>query len=176
MKGKKIILLAVLIVIAAVVVIGLKEAGNGDKVVAVGLYAPDFSVVNTKTGEKVSSADLRGKVLFVNFWASWCEVCKEEMPSVNALSADMARNGDFRMITILYKDTPENGASYMKAQGFSFPVFTDPGENAANSFGVTGVPETYVIDRRGVLKGKVIGGADWGSPEARQLVNSLFKG
>ena len=175
MKGKKIILLAVLIGIAAVIAVGLKEAGNGKKVVAVGLYSPDFSVVNTATGKAVSSADLKGKVLFVHFWASWCKVCNDEMPTVNSLAADMTANSDFRMITILYRDSPEKGAAYMADKGFQFPVFTDPDENAAKTFGVTGVPETYIIDRKGVLRGKVIGETDWNSPEARQLITSLLK-
>jgi cytochrome c biogenesis protein CcmG/thiol:disulfide interchange protein DsbE len=176
MKGKQIILLAVLVVIAAVIVFGLKEAGNGKKVVAVGIYAPDFSVVDATTGKTVSSSDLRGKVVFVHFWATWCSVCNEEMPTVNALAADAASNADIRMITILYRDTPENGAAYMKAKGYSFPVFTDPGDSASKNFGITGVPETYIIDKKGVLRRKVIGEADWNAPEERQFINSLLKG
>jgi cytochrome c biogenesis protein CcmG/thiol:disulfide interchange protein DsbE len=176
MKGKHVILLAVLVGIAAVIAFGLKEAGNGRKVVAVGLYSPDFTVVDAKTGKMLSSSDLKGKVLFVHFWASWCEVCKEEMPTVNTLAADGASDSDFVVITILYRDTPENGAAYMKAMEYNFPVYTDAGGAAARNFGVTGVPETYIVDKKGVLRKKVIGAADWNAPEERQLINSLLKG
>jgi cytochrome c biogenesis protein CcmG/thiol:disulfide interchange protein DsbE len=176
MKTKHVILLAVLVGIAAVIAFGLKEAGNGKKVVAVGLYSPDFTVVDAKTGRTLSSSDLKGKVLFVHFWASWCEVCKEEMPTVNALASDMVSDRDFMMITVLYRDTPQNGAAYMKAMGYSFPVYTDTGGDDAKNFGVTGVPETYIVDKKGVLRKKVIGAADWSAPEERQLVNSLLKG
>jgi cytochrome c biogenesis protein CcmG/thiol:disulfide interchange protein DsbE len=176
MKGKHVILLAVLVGIAAVIVFGLKEAGNGRKAVAVGLYSPDFMVADATTGKTLSSSDLRGKVLFVHFWASWCEVCKEEMPTVNALAADMTSDSDFRMITILYRDTPQNGAAYMKAMGYNFPVYTDAGGIDAKYFGVTGVPETYIVDKKGILRGKFIGAADWNDPQERQLINSLLKG
>jgi cytochrome c biogenesis protein CcmG/thiol:disulfide interchange protein DsbE len=176
MKSKHVILLAVLVGIAAVIVFGLKEAGNGKKVVAVGLYSPEFTVVDARTGRALSSSDLKGKVLFVHFWASWCEVCKEEMPTVNTLASDMASDRDFMMVTVLYGDTPQNGAAYMKSMGYSFPVYTDTGGVDAKNFGVTGVPETYIVDKKGVLRKKVIGAADWNAPEERQLVNSLLKG
>jgi cytochrome c biogenesis protein CcmG/thiol:disulfide interchange protein DsbE len=176
MKSKHVILLAVLVGIAAVIAFGLKEAGNGKKVVAVGLYSPDFTVVDAKTGKTLSSSDLKGKVLFVHFWASWCEVCKQEMPTVNALAAEMASDRDFVMITVLYNDTLQNGAAYMNAMGYSFPVYTDSGGSNSKNFGVTGVPETYIVDKKGVLRKKVIGAADWNAPEERQLVNSLLKG
>lgn len=79
------------------------------------------------------------------------------------------------MITILYKDSPENASAYMKAQGYSFPVYTDPDQKSASAFGVTGVPETYVIDKKGVLRQRVIGPADWSSPEAKALISALLK-
>jgi cytochrome c biogenesis protein CcmG/thiol:disulfide interchange protein DsbE len=175
-KSKYVILLAVLTGVAAVIALGLKEAGNGRKAVAVGLYSPDFTVVDVKTGKTLSSSDLRGKVLFVHFWASWCEVCKQEMPTVNTLAADMASNRDFAMITVLYNDSSQNGAAYMNAMGYSFPVYTDTGGNDAKNFGVTGVPETYIVDKKGVLRRRVIGAADWNAPEERQLVSALLKG
>jgi cytochrome c biogenesis protein CcmG/thiol:disulfide interchange protein DsbE len=176
MKSKQMILLAVLIGIAAVIAFGLKEAGNGKKAVAVGLYSPDFTVVDARTGKALSSSSLKGKVLFVHFWASWCEVCKQEMPTVNTLAADMASNPNFMMIPVLYNDSPQNGAAYMNAMGYSFPVYTDIGGTEAKNFGVTGVPETYIVDKKGVLRRKVIGAADWNAPEERQLVSSLLKG
>ncbi len=79
------------------------------------------------------------------------------------------------MANILYRDSPENAASYMKTMGYSFSVNLDPDDKAAASFGVTGVPETYIIDKNGVLRRKVIGSADWSSSEERQLINSLLK-
>lgn len=150
-------------------------ARTGERVVAVQSPAPDFEVADITTGQKVHSSDLRGKVLFVNFWASWCQPCKEEMPSVDSLFKEEFPKGNFVMLTILYKDSPENGLGQMKANGFNFPVYTDPQMNSAVAFKVTGVPETYIIDKEGILRKKVIGPVDWGAPEARSFIDSLLK-
>jgi cytochrome c biogenesis protein CcmG/thiol:disulfide interchange protein DsbE len=98
------------------------------------------------------------------------------LPLVNALAKDGASLSDFVMVTVLYGDSTEDAASYMKKMGYDFPVTSDPGEKTATSFGVTGVPETYIIDKKGVLRRKVIGAADWSSAEERQIINSLLKG
>jgi cytochrome c biogenesis protein CcmG/thiol:disulfide interchange protein DsbE len=143
--------------------------------VAVHSQAPDFEVADIASGQKVRSANLRGRVVFVNFWASWCQPCKEEMASIDSLFKEESPKGDFVMLTILYKDGPESALGHMKANGFNFPVYTDPQQNAAVAFKVTGVPETYVIDKKGILRKKVIGPADWSAPEARSFVDSLLK-
>ena len=79
--------------------------------------APGFEVKDAVSGREFSSSDLKNKIIFVNFWASWCQPCKEEMPSIEALYREMRGRDDFVMITILYKDSPENGIGYMKANG-----------------------------------------------------------
>jgi len=172
MKGKKIILLLLLALGVAAVVLSLRHGGR-KKPSVVGLYAPDFRVKDM-AGKTFTSADFKGKVVFVNFWASWCTPCKEEMPTVNALYDQMKDNKDFVMITILYNDSPVNGLGYMKSKGYDFPVYTDVGGSSASDFGVTGVPETYVIDKSGILQKKVIGPDDWTSPEDLKLISSLL--
>jgi cytochrome c biogenesis protein CcmG/thiol:disulfide interchange protein DsbE len=143
--------------------------------VAVNSQAPDFEITDIASGQRVRSSDLQGRVVFVNFWASWCQPCKEEMASVDGLFKEESPKGDFVMVTILYKDTAESGLAEMRAHGFNFPVYTDPQQNSAVAFRVTGVPETYIIDKKGILRKKVIGPADWSSPEARAFVDSLLK-
>ncbi len=96
------------------------------------------------------------------------------MPSVEALYRDMAGNNDFVMITILYKDSPESAMSYMKSKGYTFPVYVDSESGSARHYGVTGVPETYISNKKGVLVRRVIGGADWNSPDERNLIKALF--
>lgn len=174
MKGKQIILVILLLAGIGAVILSLRQGGT-KKPAVVGLYAPDFSVTDFRTGKIISSADLKGKVLLVNFWASWCNPCKEEMPTVDGFYKEMADDKDFVMITILYRDTPVNAVSYMKSMGYSFPVYTDPAGDAAKNFGVTGVPETYVIDKNGVLKKKMIGPDNWTSRENRELISSLLR-
>lgn len=123
----------------------------------------------------MTPSDLKGKVVFVNFWASWCQPCKEEMPSIEALYRELLSDNNFVMVTILYRDSPSDALGYMKAMGFSFPVFTEKENTVSRDFGVTGVPETYLVDKKGVLRHRVIGGADWNSPDAKAVIQGLLK-
>jgi len=136
--------------------------------------APVFKVSDAISGKALSSSDLKNKIIFVNFWASWCQPCKEEMPSIEALYREMTGNDDFRMVTILYRDSAENAFEYMKSRGYTFPVYIDPNGSAARDYGVTGVPETYIVDKKGALARRVIGGADWSSPDEKNLIKALF--
>jgi cytochrome c biogenesis protein CcmG/thiol:disulfide interchange protein DsbE len=167
------ILFIVLLLIGAAFVITVYK-GGAKKEIAVGLPAPDFLVTDIVNGQRISSAELKGKVLFVNFWASWCEPCKEEMPSLESLYREVMSQKDFRMVTILYRDSPSNALGYMKVNGYTFPVYTDMRESSSKDFGVTGVPETYIVDKKGILRRRVIGGADWNSPDEKGLINSLL--
>jgi len=142
--------------------------------VAVGLTAPEYHVLDAVSGERYAPDRYRGKTVFVNFWASWCQPCKDEMPSLEALYRELSGNESFRMLTILYKDDPRNAMEYMKAKGYTFPVYIDFEGTSAKNFGVTGVPETYIVDKNGILKHKIIGPADWVAPEARNAVLSLL--
>jgi thiol-disulfide isomerase/thioredoxin len=136
--------------------------------------APKLDVRDVRTGQSLDLSQLRGKVVFVNFWASWCPPCKEEMPSIEALHRGLLNNDAFIMVTILYKDDVKTAADYMHAYSYTFPLFTDHDGNSASRYGVTGVPETYLIDKKGRLRKRVIGPADWNSSEARALINSLL--
>ncbi len=96
------------------------------------------------------------------------------MPSVEALYREMASNDKFVMVTILYKDNPENALAYMKSLGQTVPVYLDPGGETARNYGVTGVPETYIVDKNGTLVKRVIGGADWNSRDEINQIKALF--
>lgn len=142
--------------------------------VAQGNSAPKLDVRNVSTGQTLDISQLKGKVVFVNFWASWCMPCKEEMPSIEALHRDLLKNDKFLMVTILYKDDAKTGTDYMKANGYTFPLFTDNDGISAKQYGVTGVPETYLIDKQGALRKRIIGPADWNSPEAKAYINAML--
>jgi len=136
--------------------------------------APAIEIKDIATGQKVAMEQFKGKVLFINFWASWCPPCKEEMPSLEALHRELRSDSRFAMLTILYNDDPINAIDYMKANGYTFPVVTDHDGISAKRYNVTGVPETYVIDKKGTLRKRVIGAADWNSPEAKTYINALL--
>jgi cytochrome c biogenesis protein CcmG, thiol:disulfide interchange protein DsbE len=173
MTGKKLIVLFSALIALSLLL--LTFINNKPKhAIAVGLYAPDLEVRDEISGRRIVSGDLKNKVLFVNFWASWCQPCREEMPSLDSLVKDLSGNKQFQVITILYKDPYQNGTAYMKQNGFTFPVYSDSNDVTARNFGVTGVPETYIIDKKGILKKRVIGPADWNSPEAKSFINALL--
>jgi len=142
--------------------------------VAEGISAPMLDVRDAKTGQSIDVSQLKGKVVFVNFWASWCPPCKEEMPSIEALHRDLVKNDAFLMVTILYKDDAKTVTDYMSANSYTFPLFTDNDGISAKRYGVTRVPETYLIDKKGVMRKRVIGPADWNSSEAKAFINSLL--
>jgi DsbE subfamily thiol:disulfide oxidoreductase len=167
----KIIILAVLLLAgAAFLFFNATRSSNIGK----GSEAPGFEVRDAASGKELSSSDLKNKIIFVNFWASWCQPCKEEMPSIEALYREMMGKEDFVMITILYKDSPGNAIGYMKSNGYTFPVYVDPDGSSARNYGVTGVPETYIVDKKGVLVRRVIGGADWNSPDEKSQIKAMF--
>lgn len=175
MPNKKYILITLCIVAAALIFFLLRSGkdengrGKGDGA------APKLQIADAVTKVALQPSELQGKVLLINVWASWCQPCKEEMPSIEALSRSMASAGDFRMITILYKDSPEAALGYMKSQGYTFPVYVDADGITARNYGVTGVPETFIVDRKGLLVKRVIGGMDWNSAEVKDYLQSLLK-
>lgn len=146
-----------------------KKAG-----VTKGMIAPRLDIRDVRTGQAVDISQFNGKVIFVNFWASWCPPCKEEMPSIEALHRELMKNDKFLMVTILYKDDVATATDYMHSKGYTFPVFADNGGISAINYGVTGVPETYLIDKKGTQRKRVIGPADWNSSEAKAYINSLL--
>lgn len=172
--NKKLLLIIALSLIGSVLVFIMTGRESRRQPVAVGLTAPEYHVLDVASGERLAPDRYKGKTVFVNFWASWCQPCKDEMPSLEALYRELSENGSFRMITILYKDDPRNALEYMKAKGYTFPVYIDYEGTSARNFGVTGVPETYIVDKDGILKHRIIGPADWMAPEARNAVISLL--
>ena len=97
------------------------------------------------------------------------------MPSLQRLYDAKKTISNFKLVTVIYKDTAENAAAYLKSNNFSVPFMLDPDGSAASAFGLTGVPETYIIDKKGVLREKVIGPAEFDSPDALGYFEGLLK-
>jgi len=154
-----------------VVIFVAKNREHYYKKSAVGLNAPLFELKDTD-GRVWRLADLRGKVVLLNIWASWCDVCKEELPSIQNLITGEKKNDRLVFISVLYNDDPNRAMSYLKARGFVFPVLIDTGD-VASGYGITGVPETFVIDKKGFIKERVIGALHWDSPEVKAVLASL---
>ena len=118
-----------------------------------------------------SLADYRGKVVLLNFWATWCAPCREEMPSLDRLAAE--RGGeDFEVVAIAAGHNPPPAiARFLSETGIThLPVRLDPRQELARGMGVMGMPVTVLIDREGREIARLRGGADWSSPAAHELI------
>lgn len=145
------------------------------KLVAIGDLAPDFQLEDTK-GNKVSLSDLRGKIVLVNFWATWCPPCIEEMPSMERLNEVLAGD-DFVMLAI---NTEENGRSvvpaFLEKTPYTFPILYDDKGVVQKSYGVFKFPESFIIRKDGTVAEKIIGPLDWSSLKTITYLKGLIKG
>ena len=127
----------------------------------VGRTAPTFSLPSLEGGAPIDLADLRGQVVVVNFWASWCLECREEHPALLA-AWDRYRDHGVVFVGVDFEDGARDAQAYAEEMGGDWPLVTDPGSRAAISFGVFGVPETYVVAPDGTVAAKRIGAVDYG--------------
>lgn len=132
----------------------------------VGKPAPSFSLATLKGGH-VSLAELQGRPVVFNFWASWCVPCRDEAPLLQAASVDDAGRG-LVVLGVIYEDSAENARAFMREYGQTYPGLLDPDGRAALDYGVFGIPETYFIDRAGRITSKQTGPLDAASL-ARQI-------
>jgi thiol-disulfide isomerase/thioredoxin len=140
-----------------------------EKPAVVGNPAPKFSLKDLD-GREVKLADLRGKVVLLNFWATWCPPCREEIPSMMRLNQAMAGK-QFQMLAVsINEGGAQEVAAYFKQSGTNLPALLDPTQGVAKRYGLTGVPESFVIDKKGVILKKVVGTVDWSDPAAIQFM------
>ena len=124
-------------------------------------------------GKKVDLKSFRGKVIFLNFWATWCGPCKEEMPSMEILYRQFKdRNFVFLTISVDYEGS-KPVREFIEKSGYTFPVLVDPKSETLDIFEVTGIPTTFVIDKQGKMLGKAIGPRDWNSSEIVSYLTQL---
>ena len=173
MKTKPLIILFVLVLVIFVAFFSVRSR-RSVKVAEIGSAVQDFAVTDMNSN-KITLSDLKGTVLFVNFWATWCGSCVEELPNVESLFRALSGNPSFKMITILYRDDGQRARGYMRQNGYTFPVYLNSDDSAAKIFGITGVPETFIIDKKGILRDKVLGPAQWDSPQAISSFQALTK-
>lgn len=133
-----------------------------------GTVAPDFSVNDGVTS--VHLADYRGKVVLLNFWWTECAPCIAEIPSLIQLHHEMP---NLAIIGVSIDDDSDSYAQFLTRKHIDFTTVRDPNQSAPKLFHTDMWPETYVIDRKGVIRRKFIGAQDWSSPEIREFLKSL---
>ena len=141
----------------------------------VGKVAPDFDLPELED-TYVRLSDFRGKVVFLNFWATWCKPCREEMPSMEVLYRNFKQDGLVVLaVSIDRVTTKQEIPPFVKSLNLTFPVLIDSWGQTDKRYKLMGVPETYIIDQQGILREKVIGPRDWTRLDNLEMVTALLK-
>jgi len=156
---------------------GARLAPNSEEseaTVPAGSQAADFKL-ETLNGTTVSLDSLRGKVVFLNVWATWCAPCLEEMPSMQTLYDAFKGNKDFVMLAVS-QDTKGRSvvAPYVAKNGYRFTILLDPQNKVSETYDVSGVPETFIIDRKGQIVAHHMGAFDWSRPDVKDALQQLL--
>ena len=140
----------------------------------VGQAAPDFTLTGLD-GKSYSLAALRGKVVIVNFWATWCPPCRAEMPSMEQLYRELGDEGLVMLAVNIEKDGRQTLPKFLAATPHSFPILLDEKETVQKRYGVYKFPESFIIRKDGVIDDKVIGAIDWAHPQTVAYFRDLLK-
>ncbi|MCL5978674.1 MAG: TlpA family protein disulfide reductase [Nitrospirae bacterium] len=137
--------------------------------------ATDFTLPDIN-GKKVSLSEFKGKVVILNFWATWCGPCRAEMPSLNKLYIEFKDKG--LAVIAVSVDTSENPVkSFIKKHNLSFPVLMDKNKEVSfDEYGVLGLPTTFIIDKNGIIAEKILGEREWDAPDMKGKIIRLLGG
>jgi len=143
---------------------------SGSRPPHVGSPAKEFTVADSD--HSVSLNQYRGQVVLVNFWATWCPPCVEELPSLMTLQERMKERG----LVVVGVSIDVDGDAYhrfLKLHNINFVTVRDPEQKVASMYGTSGWPETYIIDRQGVLRRKFVGPVDWNAPDVIAFLSRM---
>ena len=141
---------------------------RGDRPGLTGQVAPDFNVSDgTST---IHLANYRGQVVLLNFWASWCIPCVQELPGLLQLHRERP---DLAILAVSIDTDQDAYARFIERRHVNLITVRDPEQTAAKLYHTEGWPETYIIDRQGVIRRKLVGDPDWSNPEIQQYLKSL---
>ncbi len=161
-KWRSILTTAALLVLAA--------CYSGTRPPRVGEAAPDFAIKDSD--RSVALHDLKGEVVVLNFWATWCPPCVEEMPSLVAMQRQLKDKG-VQVLAVSIDVDQKAYEKFLKDHGVDLLTVRDPDQKASTMYGSFKWPETYIIDRKGVVRRKFIGAVDWTHPEIESYIAGL---
>lgn len=156
--------------LSSLLLILLSACYSGSRPPRIGSNAPDLTVQDADRTVKLS--DYRGQVVVLNFWATWCPPCVEEMPSLVEMQRRMKAKG----VTVIgvSVDVDQNAYhQFLKDHNVNLLTVRDPGQKSSNLYGTFKFPETYIIDRKGRLAEKIVGAYDWNDPRMLAFVREL---
>jgi len=143
--------------------------------IEVGTRAPDYSV-RTLDGDTVAIRDFRGEVVLLNVWATWCAPCEQEMPSMQRLQEELGPQG-LRVVAVSVDQAdPKSVRDWVDERNLTFTVLHDASGRIQQVYQTTGVPESFVLDRDGMILKKIIGATEWDHPAQKALFRRLLGG
>src|SRR3990170_7029363 len=172
-RGQWIAVGAVFLAICGVLGAGLALSGDLAPV-SIGSRAPAFRVTDLATGDTVALADYSGEVVLLNVWATWCGPCEQEMPSMERLHRELGPEG-LKVVAVSIDDSDANGVRrWVADRNLTFQVLWNRSGDIQRTYQTTGVPESFVIDRHGVIVKKLIGATEWDHPTQKALFRRLL--
>jgi thiol-disulfide isomerase/thioredoxin len=135
--------------------------------------APTFTLKDIN-GKEVKLMDYRGKIVFLNFWATWCPPCRDEMPSMEKLYTKF-KDKNFIMLAVDYQESSKVVKEFSEKLSLTYPILLDSDGTVGSKYMAFAIPVTYLIDQQGYLIGKAVGPRDWASHESFELFNHLLK-
>lgn len=154
-KMLKVIMLIMLIMLTSGLIITGCSCGSEPREARVGSQAPDFQL-NNLDGQSISLSDLRGKPVFINFWATWCPPCRSEMPYIQEIYEEWSGKG-LVVLAINMGEKPPQVEEFMESQDLSLPVLLDTRGKVAQKYNIQFIPTSFFIDKDGVIAEKIIG-------------------
>ncbi len=173
-KQVTLFLLAVVIIIMAVVYFAGRSGMQRTKIIREGDQAPEFSLPATD-GREITLSGLHGKVVMVHFWATWCPPCVEEMPTIEGVYRTFTGK-DFELLAV---SVDEGGLATVNAflakNNLKLPVLLNPDASVARGYGTFKFPETFLVDRQGIVRLKAIGARDWMAEPNQRIIRQLIE-
>lgn len=177
MKSKILLIFLVIVGVGVIVLLQTKNSSlnlSGKPRLGKGVFAPDFTLPDLD-GKMISLADSKGKVVLLNIWATWCPPCVEEMPSMEKLHQEL-KDEAFEILAV---SIDASGAKavipFMKKHKLSFTALADTEGAIKSLYQTTGVPESFIIDKNGIIVEKIIGPRDWATPGAINFFRNLIQ-
>jgi peroxiredoxin len=173
-RGQWIFVLAIVGILAGSLVAGI-ALSPALQPIGVESKAPGFQALDVASGDTVDFSSYDGEVVLLNIWATWCIPCVTEMPSIQRLYDQLGASGLKVVAVSVDNESSDKVRAWAEERGLTFDILHDRSAEIERTYQTTGVPETFVIDREGVILKKVIGPADWDHPTQVALMQRLLE-
>jgi peroxiredoxin len=135
--------------------------------------APDFTLQDLE-GRRVTLSDYRGKLVFLNFWATWCPPCRAEMPSMEMLHQKLSDDG-LEIVAVDIGETNQMVSDFVKSMELTFTILLDTRQKVSSIYGIRNIPTTFIVDKEGWIAGRAVGARDWSSEDSLKMFQALLQ-